>query len=361
MSSPRRFLPLFLVLVFILTTGQGCFVQFKKKKEVPVTFDGGFYKSLDGGETWAQSVDVLSIKGGMKINDVDVEDIVFDPQDNNAIYLLSKEKGAYYTLDQGKSWLPISILGTGVADIAIDPKDTCTIYAAVGNRVMKSDDCLRSFRELFHTDVTSKRITTLAVDTKNSRIIYAATASQLFKSTDGGAGWHIASTLGGFLKDIRIRNVSGTQVIYILTQTKFVHQSIDQGKTWTNFEEKLKRQRGAEAPLDLIFDESSANSLIYLTASGILRSPDGGQTWERVQTISSPSPIHSFAVYPLNKDLIYYTTNTTFYQSNDGGKNWQTKGLPTGQRVAKKIIFDKINPKIMYIMAARIPPPSEKK
>ncbi|GEM_PF-3660111 len=351
-SHHNKIIPLLLALVFIMTTGQGCFIKFKKK-EIPKTFDGGMYKSLDQGETWTQSSDVLSIKGGVKFNSINVLDVIFDPQDNSTIYALTEGDGVYYSIDQARSWLPITSLGKIVADIVVDPKDKCNVYAVMANKAMKSIDCLRTFTEIFHTDTTSKQLITVAVDAKNSRVISAATSSTIYKSTDGGESWRIATNLSGGIRDLRYRFVGGNQILYVLTDSNYVYKSSDQGETWESIGESMKRLRGSEHPVDFSFDDSGPDSLIYVYAKGVLRSSDGGKTWSSVNLISSPSPVSSFSVSPNNKNLIFYTTSTTLYRSDDGGQNWTTKTLPTGARVAKKMIFDKINPKLVYMLSGQ--------
>src|SRR3989338_5150862 len=269
---------LFLVVVFILTTGQGCFIKLRNKEEVPVTFDGGIHKSTDQGATWQPSNDLLSTTGPEKINTVNVLDFIFDPRDRDVFYLLTDTSGVFLTLDSGKSWMQVRTLGSSVGDISVDPKDVCTVYAGVRNQVLKSTDCNRSFNEVFHTD-PARNIISVAVDFRNSNIVYAANNSELLMSKDSGVSWQINSRFTGGITNIVMRDVRGSQVIYVLTQTDYFYRSLDNGVTWQHMKEFIKNYtKRSKGPIkSFTFDDSGANSLMVLVDEGILRSKDGGE------------------------------------------------------------------------------------
>ena len=68
--------------------------------------------------------------------------------------------------------------------------------------------------------------------------------------------------------------------------------------------------------------------------------------------------IYGFAVNPQNDNEIYYTatigTRSTFYKTADGGQNWVTKKLPSGQ-VPTVLRVHPSNPNMLYL-GLTIPP-----
>ena len=91
----------------------------------------GVYKSVDGGETWAN----VGLPDSQHIGR-----IVIDPRDSNrvfvaalgALYTPNEERGLYRTLDGGETWervLGISA-DVGIVDVALDPNSPDHMVAA---------------------------------------------------------------------------------------------------------------------------------------------------------------------------------------------------------------------------------------
>jgi photosystem II stability/assembly factor-like uncharacterized protein len=96
-----------------------------------VTIGDGVYKSIDGGKKWKNM--------GLK-NTRHISRIIINPGDPNIVYVAAmghlwgpnKWRGVYKTSDGGKTWRKVLYINedTGVADLAIDPSDSLTLYAA---------------------------------------------------------------------------------------------------------------------------------------------------------------------------------------------------------------------------------------
>ncbi len=359
-NSTSYFL-LFLAAIFILTTAQSC-IRIRKKNEVPVTTDGGLYVTSNQGDSWDTLNDVLSVAGGVNLNTADIEDIIFDPNDVDTMYVLTSAQGAFLSLNKGKSWMLIESLGSKVTNLVVHPTDPCTVYASSGNRLLKSTDCLRNFDEVFHTELAARPIGAIAIDPKNHNKIYASTFSQLFQSNDAGNSWNSNGFFGSQITEILTRTVFGTGLVYLVTTEDSIWKSENSGGDWENMEENLTKFKAPvkEEIQFFSFDESGENALIVQGGHRFFRSFNGGADWSRVALISSPSTIHSIAVDPRDAKKIFYTTSNTFYQSLDGGVNWTTKDIPIGPRIAKKLIFDTINPTILYLASWQAPQPKKK-
>src|SRR5258706_10992423 len=127
-----------------------------------VSYGSGLYRSDDGGKTWKNV--------GLKTSEHNRR-IAIDPKDSNIVFVAAQgplwgpggERGLYKTTDGGKTWKQILKISenTGVTDVAIDPRDPDTIYAASYQRR----------RHMF-------------------TLIDGGPESALYKSTDAGATWN---------------------------------------------------------------------------------------------------------------------------------------------------------------------------
>lgn len=106
-----------------------------------VAWGDGVYKSTDGGKTWTN----MGLRETMHIARV-----LIDPNDNNTVYVgalgrtwgTNKERGVYKTTDGGKTWKQVLYLddATGVADMAMNPKNPKEILVAMWQHLRKPYD-----------------------------------------------------------------------------------------------------------------------------------------------------------------------------------------------------------------------------
>ncbi|MFN8692345.1 MAG: WD40/YVTN/BNR-like repeat-containing protein, partial [Cyclobacteriaceae bacterium] len=88
--------------------------------------------------------------------------------------------------------------------------------------------------------------------------------------------------------------------------------------------------------------------------SGIYRSEDGGESWQRVSTdgrvFGRGSDFAELKVHPKNPDVVF-SANVASYKSLDGGKTWFSfKGAPGGDDY-HRIWINPVNPDIMIFAA----------
>lgn len=335
----------------------GCSISFQGTK----TADGGVWRSTDKAESWQAKWGIATTGTPAQINDTDITRIVPDPSDHLTLYLITKGKGLLYTISGGDEWLVVKRQPSAfksINDLSIDAQAPCTLYGAAENKIFKSITCGRDWREIYYHDIApAERIVSIAVDWYNPAHIYAGTSGGSFlKSTDSGTSWRqIGYVKDAFLKKILIDPRDSRQV-YFASTTKGIFRTADGGATWREpILDQLKRFPGGNNYHDLIFNTSAANALILAADYGLLKSNDSGDTWEAIDLLTNPKGvgINAVAVDKENSNGLYYVSNTNFYTSLDGGKNWVSKKLPSS-RAATALLVDLNNQSVLYLGLSRI-------
>jgi photosystem II stability/assembly factor-like uncharacterized protein len=162
------------------------------------TAGGGVFKSADGGESWSLAnsglpqdyVGVLAISGGEATT---VYASTADCDDSGCL-----GDGIFKSTDGGSSWTAANsgLPGGAVASIAIDPQNPGTLYIGLSwgeniNRtgVFKSIDGGTSWKQLSPGLPEGTYFGPLAIDPRDSSTVYLGTGRGLFRSTDGGENW----------------------------------------------------------------------------------------------------------------------------------------------------------------------------
>lgn len=323
--------------VVLLITGQGCLSLTESGSST--SGPGGMFVSTDKGEAW-QSISLLpTAKGVEQLAGVSVFRIFEDLQDPKAMYWASREHGLFFTYDEGKTWQrAVEPLNKGfIYSVAVHPKNKCTIYATDGDLVYKSEDCSRSWEEVHREDRSGVTIRFLEFDQFNPKDVYLLKDNgDLLKSNDAGESWVVVNRFGVDSAEIRSDPLQ-ENVFYLVSKKKGLYRSVDGGETWDKLIDGLKEYSGAMVYRRFSIHPTQAGVLYWVSTYGVLVSKDSGDTWESIDLITPPGSanIYGFAVNPQNDQEIYYTATiknkSSFYRSLDGGKNWTTRKLPSGQ------------------------------
>lgn len=314
--------------------------------------DGGIFRSINKGETWLQQAVIPTASGQPKsFGMVDASSLIIDPSDNKALYYGSVDNGLFYSYDSANTWKIANSLGkVTIGDIAVDPKYKCVIYATVANKLYKSDDCSRSWNQVYFDNDLNVSISSLIVDNSDNAIVYIGTSrGEIIKSADRGNSWQTLYRFDNKIDKIVI-NQANNKLIFVGTKSNGIFRSIDSGKTWVDLSDKLKEFDGDSKFQDLIIAEADKKTLFLVTHYGLLISVDDGNSWKKIKLITPEDGaiINSVATGSKKIEEIYYTTNTTFYRSIDGGQNWTTKKLPTS-RAGWKLLVDPEDENLIYL------------
>jgi hypothetical protein len=329
--------------------------------------DTSVFLSINSGDSWREVVNMASPGQAQNIRGLNVNVMTFDPQDSLAVYLASFDRGLYYTYNVvNDGWIKVKGLPEAtVNDVKVDPKNKCIIYAAVANRLYRSNDCSRTWGQVYFDNNTGINISSVVVDHYNSNNIYIGTSrGEIIKSIDGGNSWRTIKRLEEGVSKLIISPLE-SRLVFVATVKNNIYSFTSDSATnpanpadiernfaidnWNDLNTVLKDFNLGTSFKDFVVC-SADGKMFIATNQTILRSPDNGITWEQIKLIQpdKETSVNALAVNPKNSNELYYVTNTTFFSSVDGGTTWTTKKLPT-TRSGRELIIDFNDPKNIYL------------
>ncbi len=345
-----------LLLISILTLAilvSGCSISVKSKGGGGN--DGGVFISPNKGEIFRQMTAMPTISGrAQNVGYLNVNNLAADPNDAAAMYLASYDYGLFYTYNVTEGWNYVEGLGQNtINDVVVDPGVKCTIYAAIGNQIMRSIDCSRSWQQIYFGPNTESAINSVAVDHYFTDHIYVGNSNgDLVKSVDNGKSWRTIYRFNSGVEDIFV-NPKDSRDVFVATEDNQLYRVSLDGSQWTNLREEMPNIDLGSSFVDLLFSETDG-TVIWATDKLLLRSPDNGLSWSQIRLLTSPDESHIRAadLNSANPQEMYYATNTVFASSLDGGLTWTIKDLPT-QRAASDIVIDTENTNLIYLSVTR--------
>ena len=293
----------------------------------PMTFffgaaAGGVWKTTDGGTYWE------NISDGF-FNTASVGAIAVSEADPNVIYVgmgescirgdVSHGDGVYKSTDGGKTWTNVGLSNTQhISRIRIHPKDPDTVYVAALGHMTEPHEARGIYRSrdggktwdhvLFrHPDAGAAD---LSLDPTNPRILYATIweANRTF--------WKLSS--GG--------------------PESSIYKSLDGGDTWVDISDNPGLPKGLKGRMGIAVSPPKPER-VWATieaaddGSGVYRSEDAGNTWQRVSDEPNLQLRHWYYEHifadPVDPETLY-SLNVQAWKSIDGGKSFTALPTPHG-------------------------------
>ena len=298
------------------------------------------------------------------LKDWHVTGVAAVPSRPNQVLAATRGDGVWLSEDFGKTWRKpcYGKLGPGkVQSLTLDPHTPGRVYAGgepieiyVSDDLGRNWERLSSVRELpfvaaidYPLANVEPHVRDIAVDPKDSRTLYAALqVGYMIKSTDGGATWQLLD------KDVDadvhtvVVDRSAPSTIVVATgghdarsgkvQGRALYRSTDGGASWS----PVGTEFGQEYSVPLIASPADPKVLYAALANGqpgqwrrpsgaeslLVRSTDGGTTWEEVP-IGVPDVAKDFASsIALGADspdrLFAGLFGGAILASEDSGRSW---------------------------------------
>jgi photosystem II stability/assembly factor-like uncharacterized protein len=199
----------------------------------------------------------------------------------------------------------------------------------------------------------------LTVDPSAPSALYAVTSSGgLFKSTDAAGSWNPVNGIGGVSSLVVDPQTSST--VYAVSRGRLV-KSTDGGTSWN----RASASSAVDNVFKLAIDPLTPSTFYALSYGHIFKSTNSGADWREVYTFVTPNSAGSLAIDPVTPSTLYASAaNADILKSTDGGENWAVikKGLP--QTVfavgAIPLAIDPVTPSTLYagsFAAAQVPGP----
>jgi len=224
-----------------------------------------------------------------------------------------------------------------IADIAIHPNDNNLWYVAVGSGgVWKTKNAGTTWLPVFD-DQTSYSIGCVTIDPGNPHVVWVGTGE----------------------------NVGGRHVGY----GDGVYRSIDGGESWENM--GLKKSQHISkiivhpADSDILWIAAQGPLWSKGGERGLYKTTDGGKTWKKTLGDATWTGVTEVVIDSRNPDVLYAATwqrhrnvaaymgggpGSGLHRSTDGGETWQklTKGLPESNMGKIGLAISPQNPDVLY-------------
>ena len=135
-------------------------------------------------------------------------------------------------------------------------------------------------------------------------------------------------------------------VAYAGTRGRGVLKTVDGGATWNQFNAGLSNT----VVYGLAIDPSNGSNIFAATdGPGAFRSTNAGATWNSVTIGKRGAYIRSLATDPSNASVVYAGSMNVF-KSTNAGASWTTYAAPTASTVVNQLVVDSSNENIVYAL-----------
>ncbi len=330
--------------------------------------DQGCVVSVNGGKTWSSWYNQPTGQFyHIAIDDQFPYHIYSGQQDNGTVDIASRGPNGVI---EDRDWHPV---GGDERDYDVPkPGDAKTVFGTgLGGPISKFDDITHQSADVSPWPISTygalplgikyrySWITPLVISQVKPHPMYFA-SQYLFKSTDDGNHWKIISPdLSGVekgMKDCKNPNLDQAEkcgygviwsiapspinnnIIWIGTDDGLIQLTTNGGKSWKNVTPPTTPLWSRVDAIDPSFtDPHTAYAAINTHRLGynvplIFKTNDNGKTWQKiVNGLPDDEFINAVRVDPIQKNLLYASTNRSIYVSFNDGANWQplTLNFPT--------------------------------
>jgi photosystem II stability/assembly factor-like uncharacterized protein len=276
------------------------------------------------------------------------------PSDPNIIYFgtLTSPLKIVKSTDAGATWgFTSGELSSYPFKMAVAGDDPNLVYAVMGTFYRTTDgggtwSSLGGPSGAYYQD--------LDVNPLNHQVVYGTGYTNtstchcaVARTTNGGASWELflCDTTTSYGYRVMVDPVD-TSVVYCggfrSGGNSFVYRSTDRGQTWTALDMGVT----GTSPYGLYVCPLNTNIIVVgLYTAGMYISTDAGTTWSRTISMSSQ---YNLTSVPNRPWILYASSATTVYRSDDTGRTWVQTGSGIGGQDAYCLMTTRANDSAVY-------------
>jgi photosystem II stability/assembly factor-like uncharacterized protein len=287
---------------------------------------GGIFKSTDGGANW------VAINAGL--SDTNILDIALSPSNSQIVYAAT-DNAIFKSLDGGANWGSLNAgitgpirqgWGFGRHNLTFDTRTMpATLYITASDGLYKMQEGANTWNVIPLPGIGTVPIFNLKIDSSTSpSTLYAMEQDGLFRSQNGGDTWTHVPTDRYTFSDFAIDTKTTPSTFYgydpdFYGGANALVRSIDGGNTWEMVSEVGGWDSFEDTSGALTLDQSTPVTTIYVTdvGGGIVKSIDGGNSWIPVLNLNvgaSEVVIDPASASPTTPATIY--SGTLSYQTD---------------------------------------------
>lgn len=294
-------------------------------------------KILVGSSQTGVSVSPLSVYEWTNIGIVPISNSsTIVTADNSLTYLVDRDNGLYRLKSDNMHWktnMPPSGSSVASTSFGISKQNSNKVFCIHGNALFESTDAGLNWTYKSSVPSTYGNLIHLSNDENK---FFIKSNPNIVRSLNGGNTWSVKPTPSGFLKDL---HYSSIDILYILTEDGFYYSTND-GNTWSNLDAGLPQGSTIEPTIFKIFYDKSEDDrifcVVYVPAPNfeyiVYEKLSGSTTWSLLYSApfngTVPIITGNILTYPANSNIIYARGNWMDFsqwllRSNDGGTTWE--------------------------------------
>jgi len=287
----------------------------------------GIYRSTDGAVQWTKLRGIpfssrrtrAFSQGGDDVN----------------LLLAGTTEGLWISEDSGGAWWRATPKELVVNALIVQPGGTI-ILGTEGAGVLQSSDRGRTWTAT-NTGFSERFVSRLLFDAAGRRLVVAVWGTPRY------GGVFVSSGVRG--PWIRLgQGLDGRQVLSLAFLGDRILAGTDDGifdwapeaADWTRLPTHLDGQEVHPRVTGLL--ALPPHRLLAATSNGVIRSPDGGETWTQ-PTLGRSDEVSDLAVSPNDLDLVVAATRSGIFRSDDAGESWRQISSGLGSVMPHALAF----------------------
>lgn len=198
------------------------------------------------------------------------------------------------------------------------------------------------------------RIQALVAHPTEAHTVYAAGDTGLYVSHNGGAVWARVGTQGDIptIWSLAIDPVD-PNIIFAGTRPSGVYRSRDGGQHWQRLDVPIAAtcMIGETFVTALVVDADDHNVVwAGVEIDGVFRSTDGGDTWTHLKEGMYDPDVHDMTILPTRPKRLVVSTAAEMFLSDDRGDTWHAIGIKEKWPIpyARGMAVKPDNPNVLY-------------